>query len=76
MVAIPDGLLVPVIKACQSLSLKKIATTSRQLINNAKNGLLREAEMRDGTFSLSNLGMYGVTQFLQSYFRRRLPFWL
>lgn len=63
MVAIPDGLLVPVIKGCQSLSLKEIATNSRQLISNAKNGLLRETDMRDGTFSLSNLGMYGVTQF-------------
>lgn len=63
MVKVDDGLLVPVIKGCQSLSLAEMAAKSRQLILRARSGTLSEAEMADGTFSVSNLGAYGVCQF-------------
>lgn len=63
MASIPDGLLVPVIRGCQSLSLIDIANRSRQLIGMAHDGTISEHELHDATFSLSNLGMYGVNQF-------------
>jgi pyruvate dehydrogenase E2 component (dihydrolipoamide acetyltransferase) len=62
-VALEDGLLVPVIQGCQGLSLKEIAAGSRDLIARAKAGKVGEADMAAGTFSISNLGMYGVDEF-------------
>lgn len=63
MAAVPGGLLVPVVKGCQALSLAGIAQCSRRLIDCARNGRLREQEMHGATFSISNLGMHGVTHF-------------
>jgi pyruvate dehydrogenase E2 component (dihydrolipoamide acetyltransferase) len=62
-VALEDGLLVPVIKGCQGLSLKEIAAASRDLISRAKAGNITEADIAGGTFSISNLGMYNVDDF-------------
>jgi pyruvate dehydrogenase E2 component (dihydrolipoamide acetyltransferase) len=59
----PDGLLVPVIKGCQSLSLREIAIKSRDLVTRGRSGHISEAEISGGTFTISNLGMYGVSQF-------------
>jgi len=63
MVKVEEGLLVPVIKGCQALPLAEIAERSRQLIQLARSGKISEAEMAGGTFSVSNLGTYGVSQF-------------
>lgn len=63
MVKVDEGLLVPVIRGCQTLSLAGIAERSRQLIQQAHSGTLTETEMSGGTFSVSNLGAYGVNQF-------------
>lgn len=63
MVKVEEGLLVPVIKGCQALSLAQIAEGSRQLIERARNGKISESEMAGGTFSVSNLGGYGINQF-------------
>jgi pyruvate dehydrogenase E2 component (dihydrolipoamide acetyltransferase) len=63
MVKVEEGLLVPVIKGCQALPLAEIAESSRQLIQRSRNGLISEAELTGGTFSVSNLGAYGVSQF-------------
>lgn len=62
-VGVPDGVLVPVIPDCQSLSLPQIAGTARHLVDLARSGGLSEQQMGGGTFSVSNLGMYGVSQF-------------
>jgi pyruvate dehydrogenase E2 component (dihydrolipoamide acetyltransferase) len=62
-VSLPEGLLVPVLRGCETLSLKEIAFKSRQLIERARSGQLSETELSGGTFSISNLGMYGVTSF-------------
>lgn len=62
-VSLPDGLLVPVIRGCQAMSLKEIAVQSRRLIERARNGRLSEAEMRGGTFTISNMGMFDVAEF-------------
>jgi pyruvate dehydrogenase E2 component (dihydrolipoamide acetyltransferase) len=63
-VSVDDGLLVPVIKGCRGLSLKEIALRSRDLIGRAKGGKITEAEIGGGTFTISNLGMYGVEEFM------------
>jgi pyruvate dehydrogenase E2 component (dihydrolipoamide acetyltransferase) len=62
-VGVPDGVLIPVIPDCQRLSLLQIAATGRRLVDRARSGALSEQEMSGGTFSVSNLGMYGVSQF-------------
>jgi len=62
-VSLPDGLLVPVIRGCQALSLKEIAVQSRRLVERARSGRLSEAEMSGGTFTISNMGMFDVAEF-------------
>ena len=62
-VSLDDGLLVPVIRGCQRLSLKEIGACSRELVERARQGAISEAEISGGTFSVSNLGMYGVEEF-------------
>lgn len=63
-VALEDGLMIPVIKECQRLSLPEIAGKSRKLADMARSGKITEKEIGGGTFSVSNLGMYGVDQFV------------
>ena len=63
-VSLEEGLVIPVIKGCEGLSLKKIAGRSRELVERAKNGKISEAEIGGGTFSISNLGMFGVEEFM------------
>jgi pyruvate dehydrogenase E2 component (dihydrolipoamide acetyltransferase) len=63
-VGLEEGLVVPVIKGCQGLSLKEIAARSRELIGRAKEGKVSEAELAGGTFTISNLGMFGVEEFM------------
>ena len=62
-VSVPDGVLVPVIRGCQALSLAEISGAGRDLAGRARAGSLSEPEMGGGTFSVSNMGMYGVSQF-------------
>ena len=62
-VSLPDGLLVPVIRGCDTLPLQGIAAESRRLVDAARNGRLNQSEMTGGTFTVSNLGMYGITSF-------------
>ncbi len=67
-VSLDEGLLVPVIKGCEALSLKDIASQSRELISRARSGTINAAELSGGTFSISNLGMFGVDQFMAVIF--------
>ena len=62
-VGVPDGVLVPVVSGCQHLTLLEISKASRALVERARAGSLSEQEMSGGTFSVSNMGMYGVSQF-------------
>ncbi|RII29033.1 MAG: 2-oxo acid dehydrogenase subunit E2 [Geobacter sp.] len=63
-VSLDDGLLVPVIQGCQRLSLKEIAARSKELAERARSGRISERELSGGTFTISNLGMYGVEEFM------------
>jgi pyruvate dehydrogenase E2 component (dihydrolipoamide acetyltransferase) len=62
-VAIEDGLIVPVIRNVDMLSIQDIAKTSRALIEKARKGALLADEMGSGSVTISNLGMYGVDHF-------------
>jgi pyruvate dehydrogenase E2 component (dihydrolipoamide acetyltransferase) len=59
----PDGLLVPVLRAADQLSLTELAVRSRELIERARNGRLAASQMQGGVFTISNLGMYGIEAF-------------
>ena len=61
-VAMNDGLIVPVIRSVQTKNLIEISQEREMLVNNARLGQLTEYDMTDGTFTLSNLGMYPVDQ--------------
>lgn len=62
-VAVEDGLLVPVIYQADTLGLNEIAAKRRTLVLKAQTNKLSPDEMSGGTFTISNLGMYGVDQF-------------
>jgi pyruvate dehydrogenase E2 component (dihydrolipoamide acetyltransferase) len=62
-VAIDDGLVVPVIRFADQKSLEAISIESRDLGTRARNKALRPEEMTGGTFTISNLGMFGIEEF-------------
>jgi pyruvate dehydrogenase E2 component (dihydrolipoamide acetyltransferase) len=63
VVSLDEGLLVPVIRGCDRLSLSEIADSARHLIQKAKEGKITEREISGGTFTVSNMGMFGIDQF-------------
>ena len=62
-VAVPDGLVAPVIRNADELSVKEIAVESSRLATLARNGTLGLDDYAGGTFTISALGMYGVDSF-------------
>jgi len=62
-VAVPDGLFVPVIHGVDGLSVEDIATRRHEVVERVRGGRLRSADVTGGTFTVSNLGMYGVDLF-------------
>jgi pyruvate dehydrogenase E2 component (dihydrolipoamide acetyltransferase) len=62
-VALPDGLPVPVIACADELELDAIARQRKALVERAQSGKLRPEDLAGGTFTISNLGMYGVDAF-------------
>jgi pyruvate dehydrogenase E2 component (dihydrolipoamide acetyltransferase) len=62
-VATPQGLVVPVIRSAERLTLAQIATVRADLVGRARDGKLRREDLEDGTFTISNLGMYRVERF-------------
>lgn len=62
-VALPDGLLAPALLAAETLSLGETAAALDELVARARAQRLRAPEMADGTFTLSNLGMFAVSRF-------------
>uniref|UniRef100_A0A1D2ADL1 Acetyltransferase component of pyruvate dehydrogenase complex n=1 Tax=Auxenochlorella protothecoides TaxID=3075 RepID=A0A1D2ADL1_AUXPR len=59
----PAGLMVPIVRDADAKGLAAIAADVRRLAGKAKEGKLRPEEFTGGTFTISNLGMYGVSQF-------------
>jgi pyruvate dehydrogenase E2 component (dihydrolipoamide acetyltransferase) len=64
--ATPAGLFVPVIRSVERLDLAEIAAARSDLVTRARDGKLKTADLEDGTFTISNLGMpqYGIEQFV------------
>jgi len=62
-VGMEEGLLVPVIRAADCLSLSEIARQAKGLAAKARSGGLRAEDCGDGTLTISNMGMFGVTSF-------------
>ena len=62
-VAIDGGLITPVIRDAQHKGLSQIAAEMKELAARARDGKLAPEEYQGGTFSISNLGMYGVREF-------------
>jgi pyruvate dehydrogenase E2 component (dihydrolipoamide acetyltransferase) len=62
-VALPEGLIVPVIHDADKRSVLDIARESHRLVEAARTGKLKPEDFSGGTFSVSNLGMYGVDEF-------------
>jgi pyruvate dehydrogenase E2 component (dihydrolipoamide acetyltransferase) len=63
-VAVPNGLVVPVIPGCERKSIAEIAETRAALVGRARDGKLQQADLDGGTFTISNLGMYGIERFI------------
>jgi pyruvate dehydrogenase E2 component (dihydrolipoamide acetyltransferase) len=62
-VALDDGLITPIVKAADRKGLAAIANETKDLVERARTGKLKLEEFQGGTFSISNLGMFGVRDF-------------
>ena len=62
-VALPGGLITPIVRQANRKSLSSISQEMLDLVTKAKTGMLKPEEFQGGTFSISNLGMLGVSQF-------------
>ena len=62
-VAIDGGLITPIIRKAETKSLREIATESKDLAKRARDRKLKPEEFQGGTFSVSNLGMFGIKAF-------------
>jgi pyruvate dehydrogenase E2 component (dihydrolipoamide acetyltransferase) len=63
-VATDRGLVVPVIRSADRLTISEIAAVRADLVSRARDAKLQQADLEDGTFTISNLGMYGIEQFV------------
>jgi pyruvate dehydrogenase E2 component (dihydrolipoyllysine-residue acetyltransferase) len=63
-VAAPQGLIVPVLRSVERQSLAELAVARAEIVGRARDGKLTAADLEDGTFTISNLGMYGIEQFV------------
>jgi len=62
-VAVEDGLVVPVLKFADQMSMTQIGGNVKELAGKARNKKLQPSEMEGSTFTVSNLGMFGITEF-------------
>ncbi|MFL5980419.1 MAG: dihydrolipoamide acetyltransferase family protein [Gaiellaceae bacterium] len=63
-VAIPNGLVVPVIQSCERKTIAEIAASRAELVARARSGQLKQGDLEGGTFTISNLGMFGIERFV------------
>jgi pyruvate dehydrogenase E2 component (dihydrolipoamide acetyltransferase) len=62
-VAVEGGLLTPAVRQCEKKSIAEISEESRALVEKARTKRLRPRESMGGTFTISNLGMFGIEEF-------------
>jgi pyruvate dehydrogenase E2 component (dihydrolipoamide acetyltransferase) len=63
-VAIPKGLVVPVIRGCERRTIAEIAAARAEVVERARAGKLQQGDLDGGTFTISNLGMFGIERFI------------
>jgi pyruvate dehydrogenase E2 component (dihydrolipoamide acetyltransferase) len=63
-VAAPQGLVVPVLRSVERLSLAEVAAARADVVGRARESKLTAQDLEDGTFTISNLGMFGIEQFV------------
>ena len=63
-VAIPNGLVVPVIQGCERKTIAELAAARADLVERARAGKLQQVDLDGGTFTISNLGMFGIERFI------------
>jgi pyruvate dehydrogenase E2 component (dihydrolipoamide acetyltransferase) len=63
-VAVPNGLLVPVIRSCETKTIPQLAAERADLVSRTRENKLRQEDLEGGTFTISNLGMFGVERFV------------
>ena len=63
-VAAPQGLVVPVVRAAERLTLAEVAAARGEIVGRARDNKLTAQDLADGTFTISNLGMFGIEQFV------------
>jgi pyruvate dehydrogenase E2 component (dihydrolipoamide acetyltransferase) len=62
-VALPAGLITPIVRDADKKTLPQISNEVKALVDRAKSGKLKPEEFQGGSFSVSNLGMYGISNF-------------
>jgi pyruvate dehydrogenase E2 component (dihydrolipoamide acetyltransferase) len=62
-VATPNGLMTPIVKMAEGKGLKTISSEIKDLAKRARDGKLKPEEFQGGTFTVSNLGMFGIKEF-------------
>lgn len=62
-VATPNGLMTPIVKQAEGKGLAQISAEIKELAGKARDGKLKPEEFQGGTFTVSNLGMYGIREF-------------
>ncbi len=62
-IALEQGLITPVIRECERKPLAQISRESKDLVSRVKEGKLRQEDYEGGTFTVSNMGMFGVEDF-------------
>jgi pyruvate/2-oxoglutarate dehydrogenase complex dihydrolipoamide acyltransferase (E2) component len=62
-VATPNGLITPIVKDANTLTVREIGSRVKELAGRAKEGKLQPHEFQGGNFSISNLGMFGIKEF-------------
>ncbi|MEN6373141.1 MAG: dihydrolipoamide acetyltransferase family protein [Armatimonadota bacterium] len=62
-VAIPEGLITPVVRNCEKKSLSTISDEAKDLVARTRSGQIRPEEYSGGTFTVTNMGMYDVEEF-------------
>jgi pyruvate dehydrogenase E2 component (dihydrolipoamide acetyltransferase) len=63
-VAAPQGLVVPVVQSVERRSLAEVAVARGDVVGRARDGKLASHDLEGGTFTISNLGMFGIEQFV------------
>jgi pyruvate dehydrogenase E2 component (dihydrolipoyllysine-residue acetyltransferase) len=63
-VAVPNGLLVPVLRNCETKTIAQLAAERADLVERTRAGKLQQQDLEGGTFTISNLGMYDVDRFV------------